>query len=829
MKRDTSHPSHLIPTTPTLLDSLPLALLADFMTTKVPIICATFLTLGLGSAAAALPQRFGAASPVTKRFWQTGRKMKFADMNADGHPDIVLGASIDLDRGMYYVPGDGVGQFGAPVFIGSPGTILQSVDVADLNGDGLPDVLTTTLNGGDVTWIENLGGGDWAAPVTIWSQSGQARNAKAVDLDGDGHLEIVAGGLWTGRRLITFKNLGGGTWAPPVSLDADPNTNSAESFFFRDWDGDGDMDMFVDEDRWGGNRRTAMLLNQGNGTFAPLTVLQNYSSSPYDFTVGDVDGDGDDDVCSLNTNGRVVWRENLGGGVFANSAVLFIVQQFGGIALADLDNDGDSDFVFQNGFAVRWRENLGGLSFAPAETMGSVASFFANLVVGDVDSDGDMDVVSAVSPGTLEWFRNTPELSTFATAPVAPFLSPASPSVQVTIDELELGTLDVGASYVTASSASLEANFPIASLGGGQYAAILAGFDCGEAVEWQAVARSLSGAEYRSPPYSALNVEAAAVTVAFDMESDDGWDPAPPGDTAPLGRWIRTNPRGTDAQPEDDTSVAGTVCWVTGQGPVGGGLGDADVDGGFTSLVTTPIDVSTTANPHLSYRRWFYGNDESDRWSVEATTDGNTWVVVDEILADLSVSGGWEREVIRLADHISTADTVQLRFRVTDGGPASVVEGALDDLEVFSVDCGRIWTDFCAPAVPNISGQPASLSVLGSAVALDNHLTLRTEGLAVDQFGYYVVGGTQAPNPGAGGGIGTICVQAPLGRFASQVMSSGSTGVISVPIDLTVLPTLPSAAVQAGDVWHFQLWYRDATPSGAATSNFSNGVTVKFD
>ena len=58
-------------------------------------------------------------------------------------------------------------------------------------------------------------------------------------------------------------------------------------------------------------------------------------------------------------------------------------------------------------------------------------------------------------------------------------------------------------------------------------------------------------------------------------------------------------------------------------------------------------------------------------------------------------------------------------------------------------------------------------------------------------------------------------------------MNSGSTGSFSLALDLTAMadPANP-VAVQPGDTWNFQAWYRDANPG--PTSNFTDAVSVTF-
>lgn len=64
-----------------------------------------------------------------------------------------------------------------------------------------------------------------------------------------------------------------------------------------------------------------------------------------------------------------------------------------------------------------------------------------------------------------------------------------------------------------------------------------------------------------------------------------------------------------------------------------------------------------------------------------------------------------------------------------------------------------------------------------------------------------------------------------IGRFAQQVQSSGAAGSMAIAVDVTNLPA-GLGAIQPGETWNFQCWFRDANPG--ATSNFTQGVAVDF-
>ncbi|MCP3920292.1 MAG: hypothetical protein GY711_32600 [bacterium] len=133
-------------------------------------------------------------------------------------------------------------------------------------------------------------------------------------------------------------------------------------------------------------------------------------------------------------------------------------------------------------------------------------------------------------------------------------------------------------------------------------------------------------------------------------------------------------------------------------------------------------------------------------------------------------------------------------------------------------------TSYCQPAVDNSTGGPGVMTALGSAVVSDDELVLRATNLPPNQFGYFILGGTQANVPMAGGSDGTLCVGAPLGRFSAEVQSSGAEGTVSIPVNLSSIPTNPAQPVLPGQTWNFQCWHRDV----GNTSNFTDAVGVSF-
>lgn len=179
----------------------------------------------------------------------------------------------------------------------------------------------------------------------------------------------------------------------------------------------------------------------------------------------------------------------------------------------------------------------------------------------------------------------------------------------------------------------------------------------------------------------------------YNFESPVGFSAGAPGDDATSGLWVRVDPIGTEAQPEDDNTADGTVAWVTGQGSPGGGLGENDVDGGTTSLVSNQIDLSGVESATISYARW-YSNDtgaapNADVFQVFVSDDdGQTYELVETVgPAGEGTSGGWIETGFIVTDFVDLTATIRVKFVASDLGDGSLVEAGIDDVRVFGVSC----------------------------------------------------------------------------------------------------------------------------------------------
>ncbi|MCP4550112.1 MAG: T9SS type A sorting domain-containing protein [bacterium] len=169
-----------------------------------------------------------------------------------------------------------------------------------------------------------------------------------------------------------------------------------------------------------------------------------------------------------------------------------------------------------------------------------------------------------------------------------------------------------------------------------------------------------------------------------DMQTDQGWSV---NTDASTGAWTRVDPIGvfdgsTTVSPEDDASIDGTLCWITGNDE-DGNQGTDDIDNGTTTLTSPVYDLTTVTNAQLSYRRW-YSNDTGsspgqDTWRVEITANGSDWETLENTT---SSDRSWSLHSFLIDDYIELTATVQIRFIASDLGDGSVVEAGVDELAI---------------------------------------------------------------------------------------------------------------------------------------------------
>jgi hypothetical protein len=329
-----------------------------------------------------------------------GTDPNVADSDFDGLPD---GAEI------------GTGLFGAPRIITTLADGASSVFAADLDGDGDPDVLSASMNDDEIAWYPNVNGaGKFGAQQLISTLGDSANSVFAADLDGDGDLDAIASSSLDGE-IAWYENADGtGSFGPQqvISTLAD----SPRSVFAADVDGDGDTDVLSasysdDEIAWYENR-------DGFGSFGPQRVISNLADGASSVFAADMDGDGDLDALSASfIDDEIAWYENTNGsGTFGPPQLISAVANGASSVFAgDVDGDGDVDVLaaLDHASAIAWYENTDGAgTFAPASSV--FAHGVLDVFAADVDGDGDLDALSASGDDDeIAWYENTDGAGSF--------------------------------------------------------------------------------------------------------------------------------------------------------------------------------------------------------------------------------------------------------------------------------------------------------------------------------------------------------------------------------------------------------------------------------
>jgi hypothetical protein len=311
---------------------------------------------------------------------------------------------------------------------------------------------------------------------------------------------------------------------------------------------------------------------------------------------------------------------------------------------------------------------------------------------------------SAASPGgsstagIVEAF-DLPERVVFTYPSGRPsFLAPSTPTpVQVLMTPESL-TLTPGTQQMFVSvNGSAFAAVPMTAQGGNLFQANLPGSPCFADVDYYFTTGTSAGA--RSDPFTApasfysAQVQTESTVHVDTFETDLGWTAGQPGDTATTGVWERADPQGTAAQPEDDVSNPGTICWVTGA-TAGTGVGSFDVDGGLTTLLSPALPISGRPDARVSYWRWYSNNQggapNADTFRVEISANGTSgWLPFETVGPVVDSGGGWVYHEARVGDFVIPTNNTRLRFIAEDAGTGSVVEAALDEFRIFEVSCAE--------------------------------------------------------------------------------------------------------------------------------------------
>lgn len=265
-----------------------------------------------------------------------------ADVNGDGSPDIITANGFSGGQGVSLLLGNGDGSFKprrTVMATGSPAFVA----VADFNGDGKADL--AIANGPNTTTVTLLlGNGDGTFQLPIELFTGEAESIAVADFNGDGKPDLAVSGTNTGE--VVLLNKGAGNFATSYTLAFNPSI--LPKIFAGDFNGDGRQDFLIS----GGSYD--LQLGNGDGTFHD-GLLQSLPGPLLYTLVGDWNGDKRLDIASVAVARNTTVSEMGFGnadGTFADSFITNFYGKSDNAVPADFDLDGKLDIFSAEGLSL---------------------------------------------------------------------------------------------------------------------------------------------------------------------------------------------------------------------------------------------------------------------------------------------------------------------------------------------------------------------------------------------------------------------------------------------------------------------------------------------
>ncbi|MBN8651019.1 MAG: VCBS repeat-containing protein [Cytophagales bacterium] len=319
--------------------------------------------------------------PTITSFGISANPIISADLDGDGDMDILASSGYTLN--------DGSGNFSARVILSQTGSVYR---VADINNDSHPDIIANDHNQNTPNMRVLLGNGSGTFTLLAkFEIRGYANGIEVADVNNDGNPDVVSIGAWGGVPVADVL-LGDGTgYFTNVPIKY-PTTTDPRDIAKGDFNEDGEIDIALTH----ASSIVTIYLGAGNGRFTK--TLTNYATGalPQYVITFDYNKDNHLDLVTLNWSGAsITVLTGVGDGSFNLLGTLPVAALSGSrLTIADFNNDTFADIAV-SGYTNNFISILTGTGTGfNAPIIIPTSANVSEIKAGDFTGDGNQDIIA---------------------------------------------------------------------------------------------------------------------------------------------------------------------------------------------------------------------------------------------------------------------------------------------------------------------------------------------------------------------------------------------------------------------------------------------------